>query len=91
MVFLDPEALKWRPYVLTWLQSKFSEQLSDTLKVQRFCPIPGRVISAIMYIHVCGHCSIDDVVIPRHAYEADRVIKLSSCRLSYLYIQTQDS
>ena len=33
MVYLDPGELRWKPYVQTWLDSKFPAKLSDTTKV----------------------------------------------------------
>ena len=33
MVFLDPEELKWKPHVQTWLQSKFTKHASASTKV----------------------------------------------------------
>lgn len=33
MVYLDPGDLKWKPYVQTWLDSKFPVKLLDTTKV----------------------------------------------------------
>ena len=33
MVYLDPGDLKWKPYVQTWLDSRFPVKLSDATKV----------------------------------------------------------
>ena len=33
MVYLDPGDLKWKPYVQTWLDSKFPSKLPDATKV----------------------------------------------------------
>ena len=35
MVYVDPGELKWRPYMLTWLSTKFSQsaKVSDATKV----------------------------------------------------------
>lgn len=35
MVYLDPGELKWKPYVQTWLNSKFPAKLSDATKVSK--------------------------------------------------------
>lgn len=34
MVFLDPEELRWKPHVQTWLQSKFTKQATAATKVR---------------------------------------------------------
>ena len=34
MVYLDPGDLKWKPYVQTWLDSKFPIKLQDATKVR---------------------------------------------------------
>ena len=33
MVYVDPGELRWRPYVQTWLDSKFPAKISDATKV----------------------------------------------------------
>ena len=33
MVYVDPGDLKWKPYVRTWLDFKFSAKISDEIKV----------------------------------------------------------
>ena len=34
MVYVDPAELKWRPYVLTWMASKFPAKMADATKVR---------------------------------------------------------
>jgi len=33
MVYVDPGELRWRPFVQTWLDSKFPAKISDVTKV----------------------------------------------------------
>ena len=33
MVYVDPGELRWRPFVQTWLDSKFPAKISDATKV----------------------------------------------------------
>ena len=35
MVYVDPGELRWRPFVQTWLDSKFPAKISDATKVCR--------------------------------------------------------
>ena len=37
MVYLDPGDLKWKPYVQTWIDSRFPTKLSDATKVLHAC------------------------------------------------------
>ena len=46
MVYVDPGELRWRPYVQTWLESKFpaAAKLSDATKVSmhiNIIPMPA--------------------------------------------------
>ena len=50
MVYVDPGELKWKPYVQTWLESKFpaAAKLSDATKVS--------IIYTCQYnFYVCMH------------------------------------
>lgn len=33
MVYVDPGELRWKPYVMTWLETKFKAKVSDATKV----------------------------------------------------------
>ena len=39
MVYVDPGDLKWKPYVQTWLDFKFSAKISDEIKVNKTTPL----------------------------------------------------
>lgn len=49
MVYLDPGELRWKPYVLTWLDN-LPVQMSDTTKVScDILVIKGPVSKSLLY------------------------------------------
>ena len=48
MVYIDPGDLKWRPYVRTWLDSKFPAKLADATKAS--C---STLACMVLFMHLC--------------------------------------
>ena len=71
MVYIDPGDLKWRPYVRTWLDSKFPAKLADATKasysilacmVLFICTFASAstciYMCGVLLLRICTNCSI---------------------------------